>query len=266
MKKNIKFSIIIPAYDVQETIGKTIASVLKQTYSNYELIVIDDCSTDNTYNVVKKFSTIKLLQTPVNSRQGAARNIGLNNCSGDYILFLDADDEFYDNYVLEKLLTIIENKEFPDVVYCGMKITGRRDLTIMPNEENTSKAFRLGQNKWMNVTSLCIKNNIIQENNIRFPENIRYEDVIFAFLTIDKVTTYAYTDFITYLYINRENSTSTSYNYAQSLDTIKIIDELTNLKDKILPEHIPYLKERIIEQTERLQERLKRVIEYNFPN
>lgn len=266
MDKNIKFSIIIPAYNAQDTIDNTISSVLKQTYSNYELIVIDDCSTDNTYTVVEKYSTVKLLQTPVNSRQGAARNIGLNNCSGDYILFLDADDEFYDNSVLEKLVTVIENKEFPDLVYCGMKITGRRDLTIMPNEENTSKAYRLGQNKWMNVTSLCIKNTIIQENNIRFPENIRYEDVIFAFLTIDKVVTYAYTDFITYLYINRENTTSTAYNYAQSLDTIRIIDELTNLKDKIWAENIPYLKERIIEQTERLQERLKRVIEYNFPN
>lgn len=266
MNKNIKFSIIIPAYNAQDTIVGTINSVFKQTYSNYELIVIDDCSTDNTFNVVKKYPIIKLLQTPVNSRQGAARNIGLNNCTGDYVLFLDADDEFYDNYVLEKLVAVIENKNFPDVVYCGMKITGRRDLTIMPNEENTSKAYRLGQNKWMNVTSLCIKNAIIQENDIRFPENIRYEDVIFAFLTIDKISTYAYTDFITYLYINRENTTSTAYNYAQSLDTIKIIDELTNLKDKISAENVPYLRERIIEQTERLQERLKRVIEYNFPN
>ena len=109
------------------------------------------------------------------------------------------------------------------------------------------------------------QNSIIQEHNIRFPENIRYEDVVFAFLTIDKSTNYAYTDFITYLYINRENTTSTSYNYAQSLDTVKIIEELTKLKEKISKENIPYLKQRIIEQTERLQERLKRVIEYNFP-
>lgn len=264
--KDIKFSIIMPAYNVQDSIEESLNSVFNQTYSNYELIVIDDCSTDNTYEVVKKYPNIKLFQTPVNSRQGAARNIGLNNCSGDYILFLDADDEFYDNYVFEKLVSLIKDKNLPDIIYGGMKITGKRDLTIMPDEENTLKSYRLGKNKWMNVTSLCIKNSMIQEHNIRFPENIRYEDVIFAFIAIDKATNYAYTDFITYLYINRDNTTSTSYNYAQSLDTVKIIEELTKLKENICKENIPYLKQRIIEQTERLQERLKRVIEYNFPN
>ena len=263
---NIKFSIIMPAYNVEDSIEESINSVLNQTYSNFELIIIDDCSTDNTYNIVKKYSNIKLFQTPVNSRQGAARNIGLDNCSGDYILFLDADDIFFDNQVLEKLSKIILSKKFPDIVYCGMKITGRRDLTIMPDENNISKAYRLGQNKWMNVTSLCTKTSLIQENSIRFPENIRYEDVIFAFITIEKANTFSYADFITYLYINRENTTSTKYTYAQSLDTVKIIEELTNLKDRISNENLPFLKQRILEQTERLQERLKRVIDYNFNN
>ena len=147
-----------------------------------------------------------------------------------------------------------------------MKITGRRDLTIMPDEENILKSYRLGQNKWINVTSLCIKTSLIQKNLIRFPEKIRYEDVIFAFLAIEKANTFSYTDFITYLYINRDNTTSTKYTYAQSLDTIRIIEELTKLKDYISVENLPYLKQRILEQTERLQERLKRVIGYNFPS
>jgi len=264
--KDIKFSIIIPAYNAEQFIQDSINSILNQTYSNYEILVIDDCSTDNTYNIVKKYSSIKLLQTPVNSRQGAARNIGLNNCSGDYILFLDADDILFDNLVLENLLTIIQEKNSPDIIYCGMKITEKRELILMPDENNTSKAFRLGQNKWMNATSLCLKNSMIQKHFIRFPENIRYEDVYFAFLAIEKAATYAYTDFITYLYINRDNTTTTSYSYVQALDTIKLIEKLTGLKEKISKENLPYLKQRIIEQTERLQTRLQRVIEYNFPN
>lgn len=264
--ENIKFSIIIPAYNAEQYIQDSINSILNQTYSNHEIIVIDDCSTDNTYNVVKNNSNVKLLQTPINSRQGAARNIGLDNCSGDYILFLDADDILFDNFVLENLLAIIKEKKSPDIIYCGMKITEKRDLTIMPDENNTSKAFRLGQNKWMNVTSLCLRNSMIQKYSIRFPENIRYEDVYFAFIAIEKAATYAYTDFITYLYINRENTTTTTYTYAQSLDTIRMIEKLTELKDYISKENLPYLKQRIIEQTERLQERLKRVINYNFPD
>lgn len=263
---NIKFSVIMPAYNAEDSIEESINSVLNQTYSNVELIIIDDCSTDNTYNIVKKYSNVKLLQTPVNSRQGAARNIGLDNCSGDYILFLDADDIYFDNQVLEKLSNIILSKEYPDIVYCGMQITGRRELTIMPDENNISKAYRLGQNKWMNVTSLCIKNTLIQENSIRFPENIRYEDVLFAFIAIEKANTFSYTDFITYVYINKDNTTTTKYTYAQSLDTVRMIEELTKLKDSISEENLPFLKQRIIEQTERLQERLKRVIDYNFPD
>jgi len=265
MDQQIKFSIIMPAYNAEEFIQDAINSVFNQTYSNYELLVIDDCSTDNTYELVKKYSNIKLLKTPINSRQGAARNIGLDNASGDYILFLDADDSLFDNYVLKKLSDLITAKNFPDIIYGGLKITGKRNITIIPNETNTSKSFRLGQNKWMNVTSLCIKKSIIKENSIKFPENIRYEDVYFAFLAIDKAKTYAYTDFITYLYINRENTTTTTYTYAQSLDTVKMIEELTKLKNIISKDNLPFLKQRIIEQTERLQERLKRVIEYNFP-
>lgn len=264
--KDIKFSIIMPAYNAEEFIEDAISSVLNQTYSNYELIVIDDCSTDNTYQIIKKYPSIKLLQTPVNSRQGAARNIGLDNCSGDYIMFLDSDDSLFDNYVLQKLFNLIKGKKLPDIIYSGFQMIGRRNLTILPDEENTTKAFRLGLNKWMNVFTLCIKSSLIQENHIRFPENIRYEDVPFAFISIDKAKTYTYADFITYLYINRDNTTTTSYNYAQSLDTIKIIEQLTNLKDNISKDNLPFLKQRIIEQTERLQERLKRVIEYNFPD
>ena len=263
---NIKFSIIMPAYNAEESISKSIDSVLSQTYSNYELLVIDDCSTDDTYNVVKKYSNVKLLQTPVNSRQGAARNLGLYNCSGDYILFLDADDIYFDNQVLEKLANTIISKEYPDIIYCGMQITGRRDLIIMPDEENISKAYRLGQNKWMNVTSLCIKTSFIKENKITFPENIRYEDVLFAFQAIEKAKTFSYTNFITYVYINTDNTTTTTYTYSQALDTVKLIEELTKLKDSISKENLPFLKQRIFEQTERLQERLRRVIDYNFPN
>ena len=263
---SIKFSIIIPAYNAETSIAKSIESILSQTYANFELLVIDDCSTDNTYNVIKQYSNVKLYQTPVNSRQGAARNIGLDHCTGDYILFLDADDIYFDDTVLEKLANTIISKNSPDIVYCGMQITGKRELIIMPDEENISKYYRLGQNKWMNVTSLCIKASFIHENKIRFPENIRYEDVLFAFKAIEKAKTFSYTDFIAYVYINNDNTTTTTYTYAQALDTVKMIEELTKLKDSISKENLPFLKQRILEQTERLQERLKRVIDYNFPN
>ncbi len=263
---NIKFSIIIPAYNAEQTIRNALLSVFNQTYTNYEIIAIDDCSTDNTYNILKEYSNIKLFQTPVNSRQGAARNIGLNHCTGDYLLFLDADDMYYDNDVFEKIVNIIEKENFPDIIYTGIKVTGKRDLTLLPNEENCIKSFRLSQNRWINVTGMCVKNSIIQNNSIRFPEKIRYEDVYFAFLAIEKSNTFTYTDFIAYLYINGDNTSTTAYTYNQSIDTILLIQKLSELKDKIDKENIIYLKQRMLEQVDRLNERIKRVIDFNFEN
>ena len=262
--ENIKFSIIMPAYNAESAIINSINSVLNQTYHNYEFIIIDDCSTDNTYNVVKEYPQIRLFQTPVNSKQGAARNIGLNNATGDYVFFLDADDTFYDNQVLENLAKTINKNDNPDIVYMGMKLVGKNNLEIIPTEDNTDKAFRLGKNKWMNVTSLCTKLSLIQNNNFRFPEHMRYEDVVLAFLIIDKAQTYTYVDYFTYLYITRENSTTTTYSFAQAIDTARLIEELAKLKNVINKENIPYLKERIAEQKEKLNTRMERAIESYF--
>lgn len=79
--ENLKFSIIIPVYNCEDLISKCLDSILNQTYKNIEILVIDDCSTDNTPEVLKKYNGIKVLSTPTNSRQGAARNIGLDNCT-----------------------------------------------------------------------------------------------------------------------------------------------------------------------------------------
>lgn len=78
--ENLKFSIIIPAYNCEDFISKCLDSVINQTYKNFEILVIDDCSTDNTTKVLQKYNNIRIFSTPTNSRQGAARNIGLDNC------------------------------------------------------------------------------------------------------------------------------------------------------------------------------------------
>jgi len=259
----IKFSIIIPAYNAEKYIEETLNSILNQSYNNYEIIVVDDCSTDRTYEILEKYKEIKLFQTKTNSRQGVARNIGLDNATGEYILFLDADDTFFDEKVLEKLRNKIIEKNKPDIIYTGLKIIGNRELEIIPNEVNIEKGYRLGKHKWINVTTLCINNKIIQKNNIRFPEKIRYEDVYFAFFAIERAQKFSYLNQITYLYNNREGTTTTGYNFEQAKDTIKLIEKLTELKDKIDKENMIFLKERIEEQKQRLMVRLDRAIKNN---
>src|ERR1700744_5385897 len=88
-------SIIMPAYNAENFIGSAIESVLDQTYLNWELIVVNDGSTDQTAAIVETFAAsdkrIKCISQP-NMRQGAARNTGIKNSRGDLIAFLDADD------------------------------------------------------------------------------------------------------------------------------------------------------------------------------
>ena len=259
--ENIKFSIIIPAYNCENYISKCLESIFNQTYKNVEVIVVDDCSTDNTFEILKNYENIKLLSTTINSRQGAARNKGLDSCTGDYILFIDSDDSLYDNNVLNKLANLINTQNLPDIVYLGLKMYGKRDLLLIPDEKNCEKEYRLSENPFINVISIAWKNTLIQENNIRFPEKIKYEDVYFAFLGIEKAKSYAYGDFIYYSYNNRESSTTTTYSLTQATDTIQLISKLFELYEIIDKENIPYLSRRIQQQTDRTHVRLNRAVE-----
>ncbi len=89
-------SIIMPSFNSAEFIGETIDSVVNQTYTNWEIIIIDDCSSDNTKEIVEcyqeKDNRIKFLQLKENSGAAVARQYGIDNASGDYIAFLDSDD------------------------------------------------------------------------------------------------------------------------------------------------------------------------------
>ena len=82
------------AYNAEKTIKRAIDSVLKQSYANIELVIINDCSTDNTENLIKEYKSnkIKLINHEVNLGAGCARDTGVKNCTGDYIKFLDSDD------------------------------------------------------------------------------------------------------------------------------------------------------------------------------
>lgn len=94
-------SIIMPAYNAKKYISDSIKSVLNQTYSNWELIVIDDCSTDDTSIIIKEYCKrdyrIKYIKQSKNSGAACARNKGIKEANGTYIAFLDSDDLWYSN-------------------------------------------------------------------------------------------------------------------------------------------------------------------------
>ena len=105
-------SIIIPAYNKEGSIQETLDSIYKQTYKKYEIIVVDDGSTDRTADIVKSNNNI-IYYYQENAGQGAARNVGINNAKGEFIVFLDADD-YWENEFLETCYKFLVSN--PDVV------------------------------------------------------------------------------------------------------------------------------------------------------
>lgn len=116
----MKVSVIIPTYNCKEYIKKAIDSALSQTYKDIEIIVIDDASEDGTYDFILneylqkiKDGILKIYKNEKNRERSYSRNFGFEKSSGDYIFFLDADDEWKENYIQE---SVNEFKNF-DVVY-----------------------------------------------------------------------------------------------------------------------------------------------------
>ena len=141
-------SVIVPCYNVEKYVSMCIESLINQTYSNLEIILVDDCGTDNTAKIlreyVKKDKRIKLIKNEKNSGLSFSRNVGLKEANGNYIGFIDSDDyvslDFY-----EKLMQSIK-KNHSQVAICDMKIVYEET-----NEEQLSKCYTGNKFSLINV-------------------------------------------------------------------------------------------------------------------
>src|SRR5690554_5639650 len=103
MFSNMKFSILIPAYNAENFIAESILSVMNQTYPNWEMIIVNDGSTDNTLDILREYETIDKRIKVINQENKGpllAREAGIDISTGDYLMFLDADD-YYELNTLE---------------------------------------------------------------------------------------------------------------------------------------------------------------------
>lgn len=170
-------SIIIPVYNGEKSIHLSLESLLKQTYKNFEVLIIDDGSNDNTSEIIKKF-TVKDNRFKYTFQNNAgvamARNKGIDLAKGRYICFLDSDD-YYDHSYLEKMLFTITST-YSDVCYCGYKIvtpSGIKEKRTKFKSGNILLDYILGivavqTSGWM------ISRVFIQKNKIYFPVGISW--------------------------------------------------------------------------------------------
>ena len=131
MKKNALVSVIIPAYNCGQYLEECILSLQQQTYKNIEIIICDDCSSDNTYDVMtklkQKYNNVFILKNDTNMKAGATRNNCINICHGDFILLQDADDYSQSNRI-EKLIDVFDKNSDIDYVSSGMNKFDERGI------------------------------------------------------------------------------------------------------------------------------------------
>ena len=129
--KNIKVSVIIPAYNSAKFIREAIESVYSQTYKNLEIIIIDDGSTDDTKKIAQNYNERIKYFYQKNMGPASARNSGIKKSTGDYIAFLDADD-IWEKTKIEKQLSILKKYPKYKFVYCDANFVNSNKITI-PN-------------------------------------------------------------------------------------------------------------------------------------
>ena len=219
LANNVKFSIIIPNYNKEEYVADTLDSIFNQTYKNFEVIVIDDASSDNSLEIIKKYDCTILHTNRL--RAGGARNKGLDHATGDYIIFLDSDDYFTDNTVLERLNNLITDE---DIIFLNYTRDKYGEI-ITVKEEKEDISYKIENTKNLGAPTKCFKKEILED--IRFPEAKRYEDINFALEAMCKAEKFAYFEdsFFTYRKVPTSNTTTE----VSAIAMIDILEELVKM-------------------------------------
>ena len=191
-------SVVIPAYNRENTIERAIESVLCQTYPNLEIIVVDDASTDKTKNKVKQIKNkrVSYLSHKINQGASAARNTGIKKARGKYIAFLDSDDQWLAKK-LEKQITILEKNPDCSVSYCRYYIVKekKKKISVWPEIKKYHGELdrQLLSGNFITTSSILLKKKILQKSGL-FDEKLpAYQDWEF-FLRLSKSVNFAFVD------------------------------------------------------------------------
>lgn len=232
-----KFSLIIPAYNVEKYIKKCLDSVLNQTYNNYEIIIINDGSTDNTSKILESYKSNKKIKIINQENKGlsSARNTGVSNAKGDYILFIDSDD-FIEKELLETLNKTIKDE---DLIRFQIRTLDETNKIIKEYKEETFNNLNgieaFNKLSKYNLVELAVcyayKKETFLKSNYRFEEKTYHEDfglIPYIIISSKKVTSINY---IGYNYLQRKNSIMNNTDYEKEIK--KSNDVLKHYKNLI---------------------------------
>ena len=187
----MKFSIVVPNFNSEKWIEKLLSSILDQTYKDYEVIIVDDMSTDNSREIINKFISdndlyVKFCMYHSFKKRwnGGTRNLGVSYAKGDYILFADCDDWFNSTDCLEQIAKVIEENNEPDLVRLSYHFIEIGEGDVVLREKSLKD---LAHSIFVAPWTKCIKRELF----VPFPENTLIEDVVQHIAQIDNIETYA---------------------------------------------------------------------------
>ena len=252
MSSKCFFSIIIPVYKVEQYLAECIDSVLIQNYVDYEIILVDDGSPDKSPRICdeysEKFCNIRVIHKK-NEGLSAARNDGIKEAQGEYIIFLDSDDKFEDDNVLRNIHDYIE-LVLQDVVFCSSLKRFSDMNEVISNSLNNLKNNIIDMDSFFDFAAkksfifcaqaLIVKRSFLIQNELFFYKGILHEDMEWCprvFALLDKVAVYSGNY---YMYRINQSSITSTINPKRFVDIEFIIDRMNelyvkfNLKKKFL--------------------------------
>lgn len=239
----MKFSIIVPVYNVEKYVEKCLESVNNQTYQDYEVIIVNDGSKDKSDLIIKKYIKDKnkfIYLTKENGGLSDARNYGIKYTQGDYIIFLDSDD-YIEKDLLKELNTVLSQQEY-DIVRYGMKLVDDNgnllklvnNITYKGNNKNTA-ILEIINSEFVEPAWLYTYNlKFWKKNNFQYQKGKIHEDYGLTPLILSKAKTIGFLDYHGYNYVQRENSIMSQTDYKKIQKRVKDFkDQYLNLIDEI---------------------------------
>jgi glycosyltransferase involved in cell wall biosynthesis len=205
-------SVIIPCYNTARYINKCINALEKQLFKDFEIIIIDDCSTDNTVDVIEQIKkatelSINLIRNTVNSGPAVSRNKGIMAATSEYITFCDSDDWYESDYLLKMTQALRDANG--DIVFCGYRVVDSKGKIDERPLDISKSVSTINEALLMNVDSLCmmmVKTEIMQA--ILLPDIRNGEDMAVVPLLIERSTCVKRVPNCLYNYYRRSSSSS----------------------------------------------------------
>lgn len=209
---NPLISVIVPIYNVEKYLKRCIDSIIKQTYSHLEIILVNDGSTDNSLKIAEEYNDKRIkIFTKINGGLSDARNFGLQFASGSYVAFIDSDD-FIELTMFEKMVNLIDGNH--EIVVCDMKYLYDDDTVSFASGGN----FKDGNVK-INPALITINNSACNKifkkelfDDLKFPIGKYYEDLATVPILLYKAKSIVKCDEPFYIYFQRKDSIAHSAN------------------------------------------------------